>query len=146
MKIPNRSAIFIALSAIVCLSVVGMRVFAQSGSARSDAFTLTFSNAKLKKHADDPSGFEGVLKNAHAHYCVRHTDSNDRATPMNDPATSCNLQTASVNNDHSEIILVDDQAPASSSIPNTSIKGPSVTQKIGTSSAVDMTTVLGEFQ
>jgi hypothetical protein len=146
MKISNRSAIFIALSAIVCLSVVGMRVFAQSGSARADAFTLNFTDVKINKYKDDPDGFELALKKApSAHYCLKHTKEKDNSSKvLNNTSGACNPPIASVDSDRSEIILVDDQASGSTSL-NASVRGPSVTQTIGTSSAADMTTVLNAF-
>jgi len=148
MKLPNRLVILKAVSAVICLSVVAVCVFAQQAGTKSGELTLTFTDAKLKTaYANDANNFEtNILKAHHARYCLKHTDNNYKSTPMNDPNTTCNLQATNAQGETSEIILVDDQSPASSSTATQSIRGVNVTQKVTTSSATDMTAVLQAFQ
>ena len=148
MKIPNRLVILKAVSAVACLSVVAVCVFAQQAGTRNGDLTLTFTNAPLTAgYANDAKKFEKeILQAHHARYCLKHTDNNYHPNQMHDPNTPCNLPVTNPQGETSEIILVDDQSPASSSTATMSIRGPTVTQQITTSSAADMTEVLKAFQ
>ena len=157
MNTSPRITTLIALLIVACVSIVGLRVSAQSSSkravdqsaTRSDTLTLTFSGAKLKPkcYQDDADLFDSDILQKHgAAYCVKHSQKPGHLYQHGN--VSCDSNTSAADQEKSQIIAVINASPSPTPIPSPSVPltGTHVTQQISTSSVADMMQVLSAFE